>query len=214
MRQLILVRHGQSKVQADGGVTHHVPGTPLSRLGVVQARLAAKRLETFGIGTIYSSEYERAAQTARIVGERLGVDVRRTALLNESRRLPSEFQGMLTGTQDEKMINAQIAKHRYDRTWHYEDEENMYDGILRSGRFFALAKKDRHDVVLAVTHDGTIRLLLGHVLLGRDAPLEQHWRLHWSMITSNASISRLEHRKGWGWNLTLYNDCSHLKRGL
>jgi broad specificity phosphatase PhoE len=119
---------------------------------------------------------------------------------------------MPTGTPEEERIRVQIARHRLSRTWHYEDEENMYEGIRRAGRFFSLAKKDRHDVVLAVTHDGTIRLLLGYVLLGSDAPLEQQWRLHWSVLTSNASISVVEYRKGWGWNLKLYNDCSHLEQ--
>lgn len=76
-RSLCSLRHGQSRVQEAGDAVHPSRSVPFSALGVRQARLVAERLAPSGIGRIYSSEYERAVQTAEIIGKRLGMRVER-----------------------------------------------------------------------------------------------------------------------------------------
>ncbi len=75
MNELILVRHGQPE--------HHVKGltggwtnTPLTELGRNQAYLTGQRLKeliTESSVTMYSSDLDRATETAQIIGEILEI---------------------------------------------------------------------------------------------------------------------------------------------
>ncbi len=67
---LLLVRHGQSTWNADGRWQGQAD-PPLSELGIHQAQTAATRLGT--VDAIVTSPQERAAMTAAIISEALGV---------------------------------------------------------------------------------------------------------------------------------------------
>src|SRR5687767_8200309 len=80
--KLFLIRHGQSAGNAEGRFGGHGP-TPLSDLGLRQAKLAAKALSKEGISAIYSSDLDRAVQTAECLAQLLNIPVRTTKAFRE-----------------------------------------------------------------------------------------------------------------------------------
>ncbi|WP_434453355.1 bifunctional RNase H/acid phosphatase [Lentzea sp. E54] len=73
--RLILLRHGQTKLSVDrrySGRGDH----PLTEFGQEQAEKAASRLSTLdGIAAVISSPLQRALQTARKLGDKVGLEV-------------------------------------------------------------------------------------------------------------------------------------------
>lgn len=71
---LFAVRHGETEWNRLGKQQGHLD-TPLTDLGLRQARALAEGLAGQGIEAIYSSDLGRAMQTAQTIGERLGLAV-------------------------------------------------------------------------------------------------------------------------------------------
>lgn len=61
-----IIRHADRL--KDGNRT---PESPLSQKGIRQAKMVAKRVTKLGIDVIYSSTYERAHETARVIAKEL-----------------------------------------------------------------------------------------------------------------------------------------------
>src|SRR5690348_13954927 len=71
---IILLRHGHAHPE-DAGDRYHTDGpAPLTDLGRTQATYAAEQLVHFKIRRIVSSDMDRAAETAQIVGRRLHLE--------------------------------------------------------------------------------------------------------------------------------------------
>ena len=75
MMRLILVRHGQTEWNA-GGRYQGQSNVALSDTGRKQARFLAERFPVKQLDAIYTSDLDRAKETAECVGERFGVAVR------------------------------------------------------------------------------------------------------------------------------------------
>ncbi|MGV9797121.1 histidine phosphatase family protein [Mycobacterium sp. NPDC003449] len=83
-QETLWIRHGESEWNRAGLMQGQTPWPALTDVGVRQAWRVAERLATGRRpGRILSSDLWRAAQTAGIVGERLGLAVEHTALLRE-----------------------------------------------------------------------------------------------------------------------------------
>ena len=74
MMRLILVRHGQTEWNASGRYQGQ-SNVALSDTGRKQARLLAERFPLKQLDAIYTSDLDRARETAESVGEKLGVPV-------------------------------------------------------------------------------------------------------------------------------------------
>jgi probable phosphoglycerate mutase len=75
MKELILVRHGESKHHVEG-LTGGWTNTGLTNLGKKQAELTGYRLQSFvrsRTSILYTSDLDRAVETAQILGKILGV---------------------------------------------------------------------------------------------------------------------------------------------
>jgi broad specificity phosphatase PhoE len=72
--RLLLVRHGETDWNAEGRLQGQTD-RPLNDFGRRQARQLAEQLESEELEAIYSSDLARARETAKIVGERLGLPV-------------------------------------------------------------------------------------------------------------------------------------------
>src|SRR6187551_2407785 len=106
MSRILLVRHGQSTWNADGRWQGQAD-PPLSELGIAQAEAAARVLD--GVGTIWSSDLERAHHTASILAAALGLAVVPDARLRE--REAGEWTGLTRAEIDEQYPGA-IAERR------------------------------------------------------------------------------------------------------
>jgi probable phosphoglycerate mutase len=81
--RLWLVRHGESSWNAQHLVQGHADWPTLTSRGLRQAHCLGRQLSSCGISALYSSDLRRATQTAAIVADRVGVEVRTDPRLRE-----------------------------------------------------------------------------------------------------------------------------------
>jgi broad specificity phosphatase PhoE len=105
-RTLIVWRHGQTDHNASG-IWQGQLDTPLSDKGREQALTAAGALAAYNPSVIVSSDLQRAADTARALGSRIGVQVRYDERLREVHA--GLWQGMTAGDVAEQFPVEQAA---------------------------------------------------------------------------------------------------------
>ncbi|MCC7353832.1 MAG: histidine phosphatase family protein [Anaerolineae bacterium] len=67
MTVILLVRHGNTAWVSEGRIPGRLPGVPLDELGRRQVAALGRRLAHLNIATIYSSEVQRAWETAQAI---------------------------------------------------------------------------------------------------------------------------------------------------
>src|SRR5262245_40224745 len=97
--QVLLVRHGQSQGNAEGRFGGHT-ATPLSARGRAQAQATASALAPESITAIYSSDLERATQTASPLAKLTGLPINTTEAFRE--RSVGVMEGLTFGDAAEK----------------------------------------------------------------------------------------------------------------
>ena len=92
---LLLARHGQTDDNIEPIRAQGFRDTPLNDLGREQARALAARVAESGLqlGSLWCSDLSRAAETARTVGERIGLESRPDPRLREGNR--GDWEGRL-----------------------------------------------------------------------------------------------------------------------
>jgi broad specificity phosphatase PhoE len=106
--RLLLIRHGESIANAEGRLQGHLD-VLLSDRGRRQADCLGEKLAPLGVEALYSSPLRRAAETAEIIGARLGLPVQ------EREPLMERNVGVLEGlTRDE--IIAKFPRYMPART--------------------------------------------------------------------------------------------------
>jgi broad specificity phosphatase PhoE len=164
--RVLLVRHGQSEWNAVGRWQGQAD-PPLSDVGRRQARSAAKALGT--VDAVFASDLQRAAETAIIIAEDLGVGpVVVEPDLRE--RDAGEWSGLTRAEIDRDWpgyLGPASDKHRgfgpgaQKRPPSWEPDESVLERACR-----ALARIDEQvggGDVLAVTHGGLVYVLEGHL---------------------------------------------------
>lgn len=200
--RLILVRHGETQ----WNVTLQYQGqanVPLNERGHEQGRLTAERLRRLGASALYSSDIVRAWQTAEHVAQTTGLPI---TAMPELREIDV---GQWEGHTPEELYRRfpdHMAEYERDpaRTVRLGGESYAQ---LQQRALVALnriAEQHRDDaVVLAVSHGGTIRALLCHVI-GLDLiNFGKMW-------LDNGSLTELRRGRS-GWRLVRLNDAAHLE---
>ncbi len=155
-----LVRHGQTEWNLERRFQgqHDVP---LSAEGISQAWLLADWLyaQQVKFGAVYTSDLQRASQTARVIGERLGLETRPVPALREIHA--GEWQGLLSEEIEER-YPGQLAR------WYLEANDFRLPGgetipevqarVLAWYREAVLAH--RGQAIVVVSHGMAIRSLL------------------------------------------------------
>src|SRR4029453_10563061 len=186
--KLFLIRHGQSAGNAEGRFGGHGP-TPLSALGLRQAEITAKVLAKEGISVIYSSDLDRAVQTAECLGRLLDIPVTTTKAFRE------RHVGVLEGlTFDESKANH--PKDYYalvNRNVHHViTKGESYRHLLKraTGELWEILRENQGGRVAVFSHTGAICFMTLHLMgaIRRDTR-QTPW-----IITSNCGISRFEIR--------------------
>jgi len=200
--RLILVRHGETP----WNVTLQYQGQaniPLNERGVEQARRGAERLRPSGAVALYSSDLARAWQTAEVIGGALGLAPLPTPELREID--VGQWEG-LTPEELYRRFPDHMREYERDpaRTVRLGGESYAQ---LQERALVALKQiEDAHrqgDTIVAVSHGGTIRALLCHVI-GLD--LINFGKL-W---LDNGSFTELQRGRN-GWRLLRLNDAAHLE---
>jgi broad specificity phosphatase PhoE len=200
--QLILVRHGETP----WNVTLQYQGqanVPLNERGHAQARLTAGRLARLNVTALYTSDTLRAAETADAIAQACGLTPQPMPELREID--VGQWEG-LTPEQLYRRFPDHMAEYERDpaRTVRLGGESYAQ---LQTRALVALRRiHEAHqpsDVVVAVSHGGTIRALLCHVIGLELANFGKMW-------LDNGSLTELRYGRH-GWRLVRLNDAAHLE---
>jgi broad specificity phosphatase PhoE len=200
--RLIFVRHGETP----WNVTLQYQGqanVPLNERGREQARRAAGRLRGLGAAALYSSDIARAWETAEIIGADLGLT---PTAAREIREIDvGQWEG-LTPEELYRRFPDHMAEYRRDPARTVRIGGESYAQLQERALVFLNGVQEAHrqgEVVLAVSHGGTIRALLCHVI-GLD--LGNFGR----MWLDNGSLTEFRLGRN-GWRLMRLNDAAHVE---
>jgi probable phosphoglycerate mutase len=149
--RLLLVRHGQSTWNAEGRWQGH-SDPPLSPLGERQARAAAPVVAALGVAAVFTSDLQRARQTAVLIAP-IGIEPVVVPPLRE--RNVGEWEG-LTRVEIEARYPGMLEAHESPPT--FESDESLMERVLPAldeiiGELGASA------TAVIATHGGVIRTL-------------------------------------------------------
>jgi len=206
--RLIVIRHGRTKKNTEGRIGI-IDDTPLDELGVKQAKLAGERLKNFPVAALYTSPVVRAAQTAQIISEAIGIPpevheaLREMDLGNISGRtfaevreeLPEDFKkitGWIKGQPDEAIIRPV-----------YSGMEPIEELEARVNTFVKMILENyARKTVCVVTHLAFIKGLMA-TLFGRTV----HKPMNFLAFNTSLTIVDFENSVPV---LMRFNDCGHL----
>ncbi len=202
--RLYLVRHGQSAGNAEGRFGGHGP-TPLSDLGRRQAEVTADMLAREGVSAIYSSDLDRAVQTAQFLSDLIEVPVKTSKAFRE------RHVGVLEGlTFDEsrehhpKDYYALVNRNVH----HVITDGESYRQLLRraTGELWNILRDHQGERVAIFSHTGAICFMTLHLMgaVRRDTR-STPW-----IVTSNCGINRFEVRGRNNVRVMALNDTRHL----
>jgi len=156
--RILLVRHGESEWNASGRWQGWAD-PELSDLGRQQAVEAAEGVGA--VDAIFASDLQRAGETARIIGELIGVGPVLT-LEGLRERDVGEWSGLTRKEIGERWPETLEAWSRGEMRPPPggESNESVIERVL--GALHAIARDWPHAEVLAVAHGGVIRLLEEH----------------------------------------------------
>jgi broad specificity phosphatase PhoE len=198
MIRLIFVRHGQTVSNANQIICGQHHGR-LSKLGVAQAKLVAKRLRDADIDVIYSSDLRRARQTAREIQRYHDVDIR------YDKRLREKNFGIFDGKSLKYLVAAEELTGRDYIFFKPKGGESYKEIIKRASSFFKeIIPKNKGKTVLIVSHHNFITLSL--ILLLND-DIKNHARYS----HKNTGVTILE-ISGKNAKLIKLNCTKHLSR--
>ena len=168
VRQLVMVRHGQTEFNAGSRMQGQLD-TELSDLGRAQAVAVAEVLGKRHPLLIVSSDLRRAYETAVVLGERTGSPLVVDERLRETHL--GNWQGMTHGEVDAAAPGARV-EWRNDATWAPHGGESRIDVARRSLPVVAELVESQSDwgadepdrPVVLVAHGGLIAALTAKLL--------------------------------------------------
>ena len=198
-RKIYLVRHAESTWNSERRVQGTCLDVPLSPTGRMQAHRLGIRLRRLPVRTVYSSDAERAIETARCA---LG-DAYRIAMSAEIRELSlGEWEGRLIGDIRAETPQKLEAWYRNPSTVSLKGGEDLSAFRKRVVSYMEgiIGDPDAGDVAV-ITHGGVICMYLTHLL-------NMHMDDLWSFSLPNASLTTvvLDFKP----RLRSFGDTSHL----
>lgn len=198
---LILLRHGQSAWNHEGRWQGQADA-PLSDLGRAQAHCVGQRLASLRIDHIYTSDLQRSAETARIVGHYLHLTPHLQPSLRETDL--GQWTGLTTAEIQQRYPDewrAMLARQEVRR-----GGGESYGQVIARTAAFARAVVSDHpgQRVLLASHGAAIRALIVGVL-GLDLVA-----MHSLGIPRNTALTWVRYEHG-AFFLDRYNDAAHLE---
>jgi 2,3-bisphosphoglycerate-dependent phosphoglycerate mutase len=183
MLELYLIRHGKSTWNQTGRIQGQTD-VPLSDEGVKQAEALAKRLKSWKFDRVYSSDLQRAKQTAETACPKAPITF--DARLREIHL--GDFQGRTWNemTDEERDVYSVWFAGSYgQKVPGGESNDDLRDRALAW-----LAELPKEGRVIAFTHGGFIVSALQSIV-GRPKPL--HWKKMegWGFWIENTSLTQL-----------------------
>ncbi len=196
--KIFIIRHGQSVDNATGTISG--PNVPLSDLGREQAKSIGQKLLDMGteFDAVYSSTFQRASETARIICNELGIED-----IIFDKRLREGDAGIFTGRRFDDLTKEERAF--FDSTMVNLDEripggESNNEQMMRTKEaFLEIVENHPEDsTILLVGHGGTLYHILKRTL--DLLPETDEW-------FGNCMLNILERDShNSAWNLTMFNN--------
>ena len=160
--ELVAIRHGET-VWNTQGLQQGQLNSDLTHLGRAQARALAERLGGEQFAAVYSSDLGRALETARVIADRIGLDVETDLRLRErnlgilqgislrqfEQEHPGEYARFRSGDPDYVIPSGESPRQRHERCVACATE---------------LAGRHAGQRILIVTHGGILDSFFRHAL--------------------------------------------------
>jgi len=197
--RIILLRHGETAWNVEGRYQGQLDSA-LTPTGLAQARALGSRLAGAQLSALYSSDLGRARQTAELIAETTGHEVRTDVRLRE--RHFGIFQGLrkaeLKSLEQYRLFKAGGSDHVIPEGESAQQAADRSNACLEE-----LAARHVGGDLVVVAHGGTLSALLRHTL---GLPLAGARRF----ARFNASWNVFARRKD-RWFLETWGDVSHLE---
>ena len=207
-RTIIMVRHGETQGNIDDKAQGHLD-VPLTETGRHQANAVAERLSDTEFDAVYSSDLQRALDTAKaITAHRPELQIRTRAQLREIHF--GDYEDMpwdqVGNTYPEFYRRWKNLDTRVDIK--FPGGESMLETWNRVGEFaneIATNHHQRNSTLLIVGHGGSLQALLAHLLNLRITD-------QWSFLFDNTSTIIIKEHQYTpnAWRTHQFNDTSHL----
>lgn len=202
-RLLYVVRHGTTDWNQAGRIQGHLD-PPINATGRAQARLLSARLAKLGAAALYSSDLQRAYETAQIIGQATGLRVIRKPGLREINF--GVWQGLSSQEIRERDPEVYAARRAnpYDvapaqaETW-----RQFFDRAVSAAEE-VLAETEAQRLII-VSHSG-VCTVLGLRALGLDCTGKRTFDSH------NCGVHTIAIQET-GWRALRFNDVDHLTSG-
>jgi broad specificity phosphatase PhoE len=155
---VFLARHGETDDNRQPIRVQGFTDTPLNDTGRAQAAELAERVAAVGFGSLWSSDLQRASETAEIVGDRIGLRPRLDSRLREANRGRWEGRRFIDIERDEPELYA--AWRRAGPTFRFPNGESLLEQQERVKAALADIRASGELPALAVSHGGAIRVML------------------------------------------------------
>lgn len=202
MTRICLVRHGETDWNAERRLQGHID-VPLNTTGLAQARATAANLAGQHFTAVYTSDLQRARQTAAEAAQALALEPRPEPRLRE--RHYGEFQGLTYGEAQTRYPEDYRRFHERDPEFAFgNDGESLEEFAARiRATLEALAARHAGEQILVVTHGGVLDI--AHRLTS-GKPLESAR----DFTIPNAALNWIEYTDE-GWRLLAWAQQAHLE---
>ncbi|MBN1685194.1 MAG: histidine phosphatase family protein [Spirochaetales bacterium] len=198
--KFILVRHGETEWNLCKKQQGHLD-SPLTKTGIEQAQLLAKRLREEKIDALYSSDLGRAVRTAEIIGGEVDLPVHPDNRLRE--RNFGSMQGMTLQDYRSRWPGQESFVDATDLDYAPPGGESQRQFCNRCIEVCVdLSARHPGNSILLVAHGGVLKCIFYHIL---GIELTQPRRF--SMF--NAAINSFSVSPD-GWRLITWGDTCHL----
>ena len=197
---LVVIRHAETEWNIQNKFQGHLD-SKLTLPGIKQAEAIADTLKGEAYDVIYSSDLERAKQTAEIIARRLNLKVHTEKDLREINL------GVMQGLKKDEFIIKYpevISKYHADPEYVIpggESKLQLYNRV--TGILEKIVRKHKGHNILLVAHGGVLDCIIRYTF---DIPLNK--RRNFSLF--NASINRFAVENG-EWKLESWGETSHMR---
>ena len=203
MKQIILIRHGQAENNLPNSVVGGWSDVSLTELGIKQAEAVAIRLvdELNGTYKIYSSDLNRARQTAEIICSKLNAAPTYAIELRE-------FNAGIASGMDRKLAETHFKKVTSPMLdWRpYPESESLGEFYNRVTSFMDKLS-EIEERVLIVSHGGPIQNIIKWWI---GTPISGIFKVEFG--TANTSVTVLDTTMYNNRRIERLNDTSHYTR--
>jgi len=197
--QFVFVRHGETEWNASRRFQGH-SDMPLSARGLEQARALADALRGESFTRIYTSDLERAYETARVIGAGHGLEIVTDKRLREFNF--GKWEGLTWAEIVEKWPQYAHNRPTQARLYAPPGGEQFDDVVARVSSFFDQFRLAQpHETILIVTHAGALHAAIAALQPAIVDPL--------AVTFATASITRIAMEDGSARIMSL-NDVRHL----